>query len=395
MNTSNKLLYIDREAVATLAMARDGLLSPVTTLMNQKESEEVNATGEYKGSIFPFSFLLAPAGKTNKRVLESAKKGEDITLICDNKVCGNIVVDEVFQIDKDQRIQKIYGTNNPEHPGVQDTYKRLGSLAICGKYTIKYNNIKENIKKTKETIENLEAKKISSIMLSGKPFHRVHERLIRTALVKCDLLIIFLQKPYHDDGKLSYNVRYKTLKYFIDNFLPKDRVLLLPLENTYIFGGLNELTLNSIVSKNYGATKLIIGQNHGGLGAYWDHNEFVSIVDTLETLNIKIEILSEFVYCDKCTTLVSTNACPHGSHHHVKYHNDSIMDLFRLGVIPPTILMRKEISSIILSSMYPERRAILKKIHQNLSTSSGVIDEFKPEDFYDGLMELYQTSSLT
>ena len=63
MKTSNNLLYIDREAVATLAMARDGLLKPVTKLMNKKESEEVNATGLYNGSIFPFSFILSPAGK--------------------------------------------------------------------------------------------------------------------------------------------------------------------------------------------------------------------------------------------------------------------------------------------------------------------------------------------
>jgi sulfate adenylyltransferase len=71
------------------------------------------------------------------------------------------------------------------------------------------------------------------------------------------------------------------------------------------------------------------------------------------------------------------------------------MELFRLGIIPPAILMRKEISSIILSELYPSRKATLQKIHQNLSTSSGVIDEFKCEDFYDGLMNLYQTSSLT
>jgi sulfate adenylyltransferase len=395
MGNTNKQLYIDREAVATLAMARDGLLKPVTKLMNKQDSEEVNRTGFYDGLIFPFSFILSPSGKRNNTVLKNAKKGDTLILICENKECGTLLVDEVFEINKDERIQKIYGTNNPEHPGVKDTYKRLGNLAVCGDYTIEFDDIKNNIKKINKTIENLEAKNISSIILSGKPFHRVHERLIRTALVKCDLLVIFLQKPYHDDGRLSYKVRYETLKYFLDNFIPKDRVILLPLENTYIFGGLNELTLNSIVAKNYGATKLIIGQNHAGLGAYWDHNEFISIVDTLETLNIKIEILSEFVYCDKCTTLVSTNACPHGSHHHVKYHNESIMELFRLGIIPPAILMRKEVSAIILSELYPSRKATLKKIYQNLSTSSGVIDEFKSEDFYDGLMHLYQTSSLT
>jgi sulfate adenylyltransferase len=394
MKTLTKSLYIDNEALATLAMARDGLLNPVTSLMNQKESEQVNEEGKYKDCIFPFSFILAPAGATNHKVLETSQKGDRLNLVCNNTICGYIIVDEIFPIDKDQRVQKIYGTNNPEHPGVKDTYRRLGSLAVCGEYDVEFENIRNNIKKIKQTIEDLEATNISSIILSGKPFHRVHERLIRTTLVKSDLLIIFLQKSYQDE-ELSFDIRYKTLKYFIDNFVPKDRVLLVPHKNTYIFGGLNELTLNAIVSKNYGATKLIIGQNHAGLGAYWEDKKLISIVDTLKKIDLKIEILSEFVYCDRCTTLVSTNACPHGSHHHVKYHNDSIMELFRLGIIPPVILMRKEISSIILSDLYPQRKSKLKKIHQNLSTSSGLIDEFESEDFYNGLMNLYQTSSLT
>jgi len=394
MKTSEVFLYIDKEAVATLAMVKHGLLKPVDALMNKKESEEVNKTGKYKNTIFPFSFILAPAGDKNHKVLKNAKKGDKLIFICDKKQVGHIVVDEVFKINKDERVRKIYGTNNPEHLGVKDTYRRLGTLAVCGKYSIKFDDIKKHLAKTTQCIKNLEAKNISAIMLSGKPFHRVHERLIRTALVKCDLLIIFLQKPYKND-ELSFDIRYKTIKYFIDNFVPKDKVLLLPLENTYIFGGLNELTLNAIVSKNYGATKLIIGQNHAGLGAYWEDKKLISKVDTLKKLDLKIEIMSEFVYCDRCTTLVSTNACPHGSHHHVKYHNDSIMELFRLGIIPPAILMRKEISSIILSALYPQRKETLKKIFQNLSTSIGVIDEFQSEDFYDSLMNLYQTSSLT
>ena len=240
----------------------------------------------------------------------------------------------------------------------------------------------------------MNAKNISALILSGKPFHRVHERLIRTALVNCDLLIIFLQKPYRND-ELDYSIRYKTIKYFKDKMLPKDRVLLLPLETTYIFGGLNELTLDSIVVKNYGVTNLIIGQNHAGLGAYWDKKKLISVVDTLGKINLKIEIMSEFVYCNKCTTLVSTNACPHGSHHHVKYHNNSIMELYKLGLIPPTILVRKEVSSRILGFLYPEREKQLQKIHQNLYTSLGLIDEFKSEDFYNGLINLHQTSSLT
>ena len=64
-NKINKFLYIDNEAVATLAMARDGLLSPIDSLMNEQEANLVDLTGKFKGDIFPFSLILAPSGKRN------------------------------------------------------------------------------------------------------------------------------------------------------------------------------------------------------------------------------------------------------------------------------------------------------------------------------------------
>jgi len=394
MKTKNNLLYIDKEAVTTLAMARDGLLKPVTSLMNKKETEEVNKTGLHKGEIFPFPFILAPSGKRNKKVLESAKKGDLLLLICNDEKVGTIKVDEIFPINKDERVKQIYGTNSELHEGANDTAKRLGDLAICGKYEIEFNDILDHIWKIEEMIKNVEAKSISSIILSGKPFHRVHERIIRSALEKCDMLIILLRKPYKDD-ELSFDVRFKTIEFFLNNFVAKDKVLLLPLEDTYIFGGVNELTLNTIVSKNYGADTLFTGQNHAGLGTYWDHKKLISRVDTLEKIHISVKLFKEFVYCEKCTTLVSTDTCPHGNHHHVKYDKDTLMELFRLGIIPPSLLIRKEISSMILADLFPQRKERLEKIHQNISTSTGVMDIFKCEDFYDGLMDLYHTSSLT
>jgi len=394
METPNKLLYIDKEAVATLAMARDGLLKPVTTLMTKNEADEVNRTGLYKNEIFPYPFILAPSGKRNNEVLTNAIKGDILTLVCNDAEIGNITVNEIFPIDKDARVKQIYGTNSELHVEANDTARRLGKLAICGEYELEFNDIKEHIEQINEMVQNIEAKSISSIVLSGKPFHRVHERIIRSALEKCDMLIILLRKPFKDD-ELSYDTRFKTIEFFLDNFVTKDRVLLLPLENTYIFGGVNELTLNAIVSKNYGADKLLIGQNHTGLGTYWDHKKLISRVETLEKIHISIELVNEFVYCDKCTTLVNKEVCPHGSHHHVQYDKDTLMELFRLGIIPPSILIRKEISAMILSDLFPNRTERLEKIYQNLSTSSGLIDKFKDADFYDGLMDLYQTSSLT
>ena len=389
-----KKLYIDQEALATLSLLKEGLLSPVTTLMTHKESLEVNKTKHYKGTTFPFSLILAPSGKRNQQVLESLKQNEKVILVCEGQECGHIITNEVFKIDKDERIKLIYGTNNPLHPGAITTYQRLGEYAICGDFEVEFEDIKNHKKELKNAINNLEAKSISAIMLSGKPFHRIHERLIRTALVKNDLIVIFLLKPYTDD-QISYQTRYKTVKYFCDNFLPKDKVILIPLENTYIFGGFNELLLDALVASNYGCTELLLGKEKAGIGAFYQDKSFSSIADTIEGIDIKIEILSNFVYCDKCSTLVSTNACPHGAHHHIHYNSETIMELFYLGIMPPAILVRKEISSLILSDLFPERSEKLAKIHQQLSLNSGLLDDFATSDFYENLMHLYQTSSLT
>ncbi|MDY0321528.1 MAG: sulfate adenylyltransferase [Arcobacteraceae bacterium] len=388
-----KYLYIDKEAVATLGMLKEGLFAPVMSLMDEKTAREVDKTKVYGGKSFPFSFVLAPSGKKNEEVLKHAKHGENIKLVCDKEVIGDITVNEVFKICKDQRIKNIYGTNNPEHQGVKDTYRRLGNYAICGDFNLKFEDIKEHKAQIKEAIEKTGAKKVSCMMLSGKPFHRVHERIIRSGLVKCDLMVLFILKPYTDDF-ISFETRYKCLEYFIEHYLPKSRVLLIPLENTYIFGGFNEMLLNAIVAKNYGADKIIIGQNHAGLGAFFDRDGLSSIIDTLSGVDIDIEVMSEFVYCDQCKTLVSTSSCPHGSHHHIKYHSPSLLELFELGMIPPAIFMRKEISSIILSALFPNRTEKLKRIHQNLSPSSGLLDDFETTNFYVSLMKLHQTTSL-
>lgn len=388
----NKQIHIDKEAVATLSMVKEGLLAPIDKLMNKNEAQEVDATKKYKGENFPFSFILAPSGKTNETTIANAKAGEVFDLVCEKKIVGQITCEDSFKIDIDERIKNIYATNNPEHPGVRSTYKRLGNYAISGEYTIDFEDIKSYKEKCLNAIHSSGAKNISSMVISGKPFHRVHERLIRTAMVKSDLMVIFLLKNYTDEI-LNYDIRYKTVKYFIDHFLPKNKVVLVPLDHTYIFAGYNELMLDSIVAKNFGCTKLIIGQNHAGLGAYYDHDHLNTIADTLT--NIEVELMSEFVYCNECTTLVSTNTCPHGSHHHIKYHSNSIMELLKMGIMPPAILMRSEISSIILSHLFPERTQQLARIHQDLSPSSGLLDDFESTDFYKSLMDLYQTSSLT
>ncbi|HSR73420.1 MAG TPA: hypothetical protein VLL31_01125, partial [Sulfurovum sp.] len=368
----NKSLYIDTEALSTLALVKEGLITPVNKLMNEKEAKEVDRTKFYKGVPFPFAFVLAPKGERNHKVLKTLEKGEKVNLITNGKKVGELTVEDTFDIDIEQRLTNIYGTSDSSHPGVKNTRMRLGTIAVSGEYTVEYPLITDNIKRIKSMILKTGAKFVSSIMLAANPLNRAHERMIRQSLSSCDLLIIFLRKPFTTEG-LRYDIRYNALTTFIDNFLPRNKVLVIPFENSYIFAVYNELILDALLAKNYGCNQLIVGKNHGGLGLYYDENRLNSVFDRCKDIDIDIKTIDEFVYCDTCKTLVSTRTCPHGQHHHVHYHSESIMQLIQTGLIPPSILVRKEVSANILSALFPDRFKNLQEMHYALIPGSGLL----------------------
>lgn len=390
----NKTVYIDKEAASALELCKDGLLFPATHLMNQKESESVLKTGLIDGKIFPFPFILAPSGKRNKEVIASLEAGEEITLICDKKPFATMIVDEIFAVNPNERTKLIYGTDDLSHPGVISTLKRIGIQAISGDYTLINGSSNTNKAKIQELAKTIDAKHISSLFMAANPLHRAHEKLIRQTLENTDLLVIFLLKPY-DSSNLNFDLRYKSLEFFVSNFLPTNRVLIVPFENSYIFAGYNELILDAIVANNYGCNRLTIGRNHAGLGMFYDANANKSIVDRVVGIDIEILISSEYVYCDKCRTLVSKNTCPHGHHHQIAYYSDSILELLLEGILPPAVLVRKEISAPILAELFPKRFKNLEKLYYDLLPVSGLLEEHTEKDFYMELMNLYQTTSLT
>ena len=144
MSYSNRsdTIFIDREALSSLAIVQEGLLSPVDGLMGEEEAKEVDETHFYKSLPMPFSFILAPKGSINKRNIQNFRKGQKVLLICENKKVGELIVDEVFKIDPIKRIQNIYGTIDRSNPAVKRAFDRLGEWAVSGKYSVEYPQIR-------------------------------------------------------------------------------------------------------------------------------------------------------------------------------------------------------------------------------------------------------------
>ncbi len=390
----NKTLFIDKEALATLSMLKEGIFSPVNKLMNAKEAKEVDETSSYKGSYFPFSLILAPSGKRNENVLKSAQKGDILQLVVDDTLKGELVVDDIFPISRQKRIEKIFSTSDMHHPGVIDTLQRLGHYAVSGSFKISFDSTQEVLQKIQAAKKEINAQKVTGMMISARPLHRAHERMIRSALEDNDLVVLFLLKPYREDT-FNYQMRYQAVKYYINNYQPKNRVLVVPFENTYIFAGYNSIVLDSIAAKNFGCDTLTIGENHSGIGLYYDQYGINYYHDKFKEADTKVHVVSEYVYCNVCRTLVSTKTCPHGSHHHIKYKAGFMQGLLSAGVLPPAVLVRKEISAIYLSRLFPDRFKELREKYANFFPSDGLIEDMTDEKFYLEIMNLHQTSSLT
>ncbi|MDD3466181.1 MAG: sulfate adenylyltransferase [Campylobacterales bacterium] len=389
----NKSLFIDKEAVASLSLVQEGILRPVEGLMGSADAKKVDDGSLYKGKSFPFSFLLAPSGKRNKDVLESLKKGESINLVENHNIVGHLDVEEVFEIDPMARVEKIYGTRDMSHPGVANTLSRLGKYAISGKYEVDFDDVKKAKAKIDAAKKRIDAKHVAGMVMAARPLNRAHERLIRLTLEKNDLVVIFLSKPYSAD-ELSYAVRYEALEHLVNTYFPADRVVIVPFENTYLFAGRNELLLDAIAIQNFGCDSFVIGANHAGLGMFYESHEIKSIFDSFVGVELKIDISSHFVYCNVCKTLVTQRSCPHGMHHHINFNTESLLELLKTGLLPPAILMRKDVSAIYLSRMFPNRFKNLGKLYNDLTTNSGLIEEHSEREFYNELMSLYQTTSL-
>ena len=387
----NSEISITTEVYGALELIKNEILSNYDSLMDDEQIKEVAKKGYFNGEPMPYSFGFAPFGEQNQSVASKLTAGQRVNLGLDGKVVGHIDVAKVFKFDEGMRAKNIFLANEASN----DKEINLGKYGISGKFELYDESMQESKKALYELIRESGAKKITAVFLTADPFNRAHERLVRMTIDKADLVVVFLIRT-REERHIDYEIRKQVLDYFNQNYLPTKKVFVFALKNTTLFTSHANPTLECIAASRLGANKLVIGQNHSGIGMFFDHNEAHTILDIYKNdLNLDVIVLPELVYCNKCKTLVSTKSCPHGQHHQIKYHPDVIKELLFNGIMPPAILVRPEISALILSKLFVNRFKDIQKLCDDLFVNSGLLENKTDRDFYEELMKLYQTSSLT
>lgn len=383
-----KTLFIRPETLTLLRLIKGGLLADLKTLPNLEQSRQMIELAK-TSKLNKYAYIFAPFGKKNQAVAKSLEKGERVTLLVGNDIVGHIDVEDTFAFEPSWANQNLF--SYPDELGK----KQYGEIGISGDFTL----LQDPIATARAELEKLKkmqnAHTVTVVALTADPFNRAHERLVRMTVDKADILVIILKHTSADMG-LAFQLRQKMMEYFIQSYLPPSRVIIIPLENADALTLHEDPSIECLLAARLGATKIVLGQKHTGIGMFYDAQGAHTVLDFYkENLGLDIVILPELVYCNKCRTIVSTKTCPHGQHHHINYHSDTIKQLFFAGIIPPAILMRPDISAMILESLFPARFCDIQRLCDELFPSSGLIEERSERDFYEELMKLYQTGSLT
>jgi sulfate adenylyltransferase len=285
--------------------------------------------------------------------IAGVREGDDIALKYRGRPVAIMRVEEIYGWDKKEHALKVYKTTDPNHPGVLKTYNRR-ELLIGGPIDlleeVEYP-LKERVLWPIETRVLFEEKKWRTVVAfqTRNVPHRGHEYVQKAALTFVDGLLIHPLIGWKKPGDYKDEVIFKAYEVLIKYYYPKDVVVLAGLVMNMHYAGPREAIHHAIVRKNFGATHIIIGRDHAGVGNYYGPYEAWDIFNEFPDLGITPLFIREAFYCRKCGGMVNEKICPHGEEDRIRISGTKIREMLRKGIKPPEYMMRPEVAEVVIN----------------------------------------------
>ena len=337
-----------------LIMMGIGAFSPLEGFMGKADWKGVCEDMKMAdGTFWPIPITLS----VTKEIAKRLKENQELALINNgnNELMGKMVVQEKYTIDKVYECRQVFKTDDIEHPGVvkvmaQGEVNIGGPVEVfCeGDYSEKFKGLYATPEETRKLFEEKGWKTIAALQLRN-PMHRSHEYIAKIALEVSDGLFIHQLIGKLKEGDIPAEIRVNCVDVLVENYFPKDRVIQkgYPLEMRY--AGPREALLHGIFRQNYGATHLIVGRDHAGVGEYYDPFEAQEIFNQIpsDALAIKPLKIDWTFYCYKCKGMASQKTCPHGKENHLILSGTLLRKMLAEGDEVPEEFSRPEVLSIL------------------------------------------------
>ncbi|MBV8388061.1 MAG: bifunctional sulfate adenylyltransferase/adenylylsulfate kinase [Acidimicrobiia bacterium] len=271
-----------------LELLANGAFSPLTGFLNQADYESVCSSMRLAdGSLWTLPVVL----DLPEEVADGVKEGTTLALRDPEGVMlAAIEVAEMYRPDRQQEAKAVYGTDNPEHPGVAHLLERTHPVYVSGRLEAIQLPVHYDFRRLRLTPAELRAEldrlgwqKVVAFQ-TRNPMHRAHLELTMRAAkdVEANLLIqpsVGMTKP----GDVDHYTRVRCYEALMGRF-PRSTAMLSLLPLSMRMGGPREAVFHATIRKNYGCSHFIVGRDHAGPGNDSSGTPFYGPYDAQELL---------------------------------------------------------------------------------------------------------------
>lgn len=349
-----KKINVSKEVAKDIENIATGVFSPLTGFVDSENFNSILDRMRLKSDI---PWTLPVTLDMNEEDAQNYGVGEEVILKYKDVNLALLTIEEKYTYDEDETANKVYGTTEREHPGVNKIYN-MGSVLIAGDISLinetpkKFPDYSLTPLETRVLFEERGWKDVAGFQTRNTP-HLGHEYVQKTALSFVDGLFINPLIGKKKSGDFRDDVIIDAYNTLMENYYLKDNSVMAILETEMRYGGPREAVFHCIMRKNFGCTHFIIGRDHAGVGDYYHPYAAHEIFDKFPDLGIFPIFFKSFSYCETCGTVVNKKTCPHPMEEHVMFSGTKIRNILDNGEKPPELLMRPEVADTILQYDQP------------------------------------------
>jgi|TARA_B110000977_G_scaffold71173_1_gene96560 sulfate adenylyltransferase len=355
-------LLLNSAAAANAVMMGAGYFNPLTGYMNLADSLSVAET------LHTVDGLFWPVPVVNLVKDASAIEGAGRIALRDPNTEGNPVmaimdVDAIEQVTDAQihmMAQEIFGTLDPEHPGVS-TFTGLGRHMVSGNIQVlslsyfqaDFPDTFRTANEIRDEITQRGWQKVVAFQ-TRNPMHRAHEELCHMAMkrLNADGVVVHMLLGKLKKGDIPASVRDDCIRKMVDLYFPENSVMVTGYGFDMLYAGPREAVLHAVFRQNMGCTHLIVGRDHAGVGDYYGAFDAQTIfADRVPEGALDIEIFNadHTAFSKKLGRVVMMNeAEDHTKDDFILLSGTKVRELLGNGIAPPPEFSRPEVAKILM-----------------------------------------------
>lgn len=355
-------LTLNSAAAANAVMLGGGYFTPLDGYMNLADALAV------ADNMHTTDGLFWPVPVLNLADDIAGIEGASRIALRDPNVDGNPVIAVMdvaaIEIATDEQLdtitQSVFGTLDPSHPGVA-VFRSLGNNVVSGSIEVLNLSYFETefpgTFKTAVEIRNDIAERGWNTVVAFQtrnPMHLAHEELCRMAMERlgADGIVIHMLLGKLKQGDIPASVRDACIRKMVDVYFPENTVMVNGYGFDMLYAGPREAVLHAVFRQNMGATHLIVGRDHAGVGDHYGPFDAQSIFDEQVpegALQIEIFKADHTAYSKKLNKVVMMREAEgHTPEDYVFLSGTKVREMLGSGIAPPPEFSRPEVAEILM-----------------------------------------------